>query len=628
MLQAIHDNLKGVFAIVILGVLAVVFVFWGVEFVSVGGLTAAKGIEVNGREMDINEVRRAYQQELTRYQVALGVADVPEDLRKQLQEQILDGAIRMELVRQRTDDLRLRATNAEVLASLNDIEAFRVDGEFSRDAYHAALRAANMDPAYFEAEQRQLVAARHLDRGIYASAFLLPGELQRRHALLDEVRETAWVVLPAEQFAAGLTADPERLAAYYDSHRQDYLTAERVNLRYVELELASLLPQVEVTEDALRAWYEDNLARHASDERRRARHILILADEPDAEARARSAYERAVAGEDFAGLARELSQDPGSAGQGGDLGWAEKSFFAEAFADAVWAMQPGEVRGPVRTEFGWHVIRLDEIEAARQQSFEEVRAELEADYRNAEAEQLFGDLQEQLDTLAFEAAGDLDRVATEMALPVASLDGFTRAGGGSLGASPDLLRAVFERYVVNGEQLATVQLAPGRVVAVKVVAHFPPRERPLEEVRAQVEEALRAEIAREQAAARAAGLVEELRSGTAWPAATRPWAGEGETPRFVGREDPSVPPAVAAAIFKAGFSGSGAVYGQATLAGGDAAVWAVTAVMPGTLTGLPPQARAEAIRQAREQAAYQDSAIYVNQLRSGADVEVNPRLFE
>ena len=630
MLQAIHDNLKGVFAIVILGVLAVVFVFWGVEFVSVGGLTAAQGIEVNGTEMDASAVRRDYQEQLTRYQVALGDADLPEAVRESLKQDVLEGAIRNELIRQRTDSMRFRATNAEVLASLQEIPAFHVAGKFSRDAYYAALRAANIEPAWFEAQQKEVIAARQLDRGISASAFVLPGELARRQALLHEVREIAWVVLPAAQFMDSAKVDETALAEYYEKNRQDYRTEERVNLRYVELDLAAIRPEVQVTEEALRAYYEDTIAQHATSERRRARHILIMADGEGAEARAKAAYDRAAAGEDFARLAGELSQDPGSAGNGGDLGWAERSAFVGPFADAVWSMQPGEIKAPVRTEFGWHVIKLEEIEAGHQQSFDEARAAIESEYRNAKAEELFGDMQEQLDTVAFEAAGDLERVATDLALPIKTLDGFSRAGGGAFGASPGVIKAVFDRNVLGGEQLATVQLAPGLVVAVKVVAHAPPRERALEDVRVPVTEALRAELARQQAAARAAALVAELQSGATWAPLAKPWAATdaGAAPRFVRRDDPAVPPAVSAAAFKAGLTVAGPRYGLTSLASGDAAVWAVNAVMPGTLESLAPQARVEAVQDARGLAAYQDASVYVNQVRSKADVKVNPRLFE
>ena len=262
--------------------------------------------------------------------------------------------------------------------------------------------------------------------------------------------------------------------------------------------------------------------------------------------------------------------------------------------------------------------------------FDESRAELESEYRRINAEERFGDMQEQLDTVAFEAGGDLDRVANDLALPIRSLDGFTRAGGGALGASPGLLKAVFDKRVLGGEQLATVQLAPGLVVAIKVVAYEPPRERPLEDVRGLVTEALRADLARQQAAARAAALVAEMKAGAAWTPATRSWANAQDvaTPRFFGRNDPAVPPAVLGAAFKAGLAASGPRYGLASLADGDTAVWMVNAVMPGTMASLAPDRRAQAVQAAREQLALQDMSVYVNELRSTADVETNPRLFE
>jgi peptidyl-prolyl cis-trans isomerase D len=637
MLQAIHDNLKGVFAMVILGVLAVVFVFWGVEFVSVGGLTATQGIEVNGESVDTNEVRQAYQEELTRYQVALGGAEMPGDLREQLRQQVLDGAVRSELVRQRTDDLRFRATDADVLELLREIPAFQVDGKFSKDAYYAALRSANLEPVSFEAQQKQLVAARQLDRGIFASAFVLPQEFERREALLNERREIAWVVLPAGRFLAASDPDDAALAAYFELNKDRYQTEERVNLQYVELELAGLAVGVAATEEALRAFYEESKDRYTTAERRRARHILILSEGDDAaaEARARAAYQRAAAGEDFALLAAELSKDPGSAAQGGDLGWAEQSFFVGPFGEAVWSMQPGEVKGPVKTEFGWHVVRLEGIEPGQEKSFDTVRAELETEFRRAEAERLFGDLQEQLDTVAFEATGDLQRVAESLALEVKSVESFTRSGGGALGASPDLVKAVFQPEVLNGSQLATVQLDPGRVAAVKVAAHEPPRGRPLEEVRAAVVVDLKADVARQEVAKRAKALVDELRAGAAWGGVAQAWAPAAEAgpgglaPRYVRRGDATVPAEVGAAAFKAASGTGGApVYGTATLPAGDVAVWALTGREPGSPARLSPAERAEAMRNAREQSSFHDASVYVTELRSKAKVEVNPQLFE
>jgi peptidyl-prolyl cis-trans isomerase D len=636
MLQAIHDNLKGVFAMIVLGALAVVFVFWGVEFVSVGGFSSTQGIEVNGEDVDANQVRQDYQEQVNQLQAALAGQDMPEALREQLRKDVLDRAVRGELIRQRTDELRFRASDRDVLEALQQVPAFQVDGKFSKDAYYAALRSANIEPAYFEAQQKQIVTARLLDRGIFASAFVLPGEFERREALVGESRELAWVVVPAAGFVTATDPDEAAITAWYGQHQDQFSTEELANLQYVELSLDELATSIDVSEEALHAWYEENRDRYAAIERRRARHILITSDGDDAaaEARARAAFDRAKAGEDFARLATELSQDPGSAAQGGDLGWQERSLFVGPFADAVWAMKAGEVTGPVKTEFGWHVIKLEGVEPGVTRSFEEVRPEIEAEYRRAESEKLFGDLQEQLDTKAFEAGGDLQKVAEALALEVKSLDGFTRAGGGPLGNAPGLVKSVFEPEVLNGSQLRTAEVAPGLVVAFKVVAHEPPRARPLEEVRPAAVAALKNELARKAAGERASALVQELRSGAPWSAVAKPWVAgaaaeqTSATLRFARRGEAALPVPVAQAAFKSSVPAGVPAYGTATLDSGDAVVWTVTQVRPGSPASLSPAERAEALRTARDQASFRDATVYVTQLRSTADVKVNPQLFE
>ena len=219
-----------------------------------------------------------------------------------------------------------------------------------------------------------------------------------------------------------------------------------------------------MTEEAVRQYYEENKARYTQAGRRHARHILIEAggDEKAAEEKARRAYERAAAGEDFAALARELSDDTGSKESGGDLGDAERSDFVGPFGDAVWSMKPGEMRGPVKTEFGWHVIKLEGVTPETIQSFEEVRAELETEYRHSQVEKAFGDAQEELDTRAFESSGDIAAVAAQMKLPVKRVERYTRAGSAELGATPKVTEAVFSPDVLAGRELRTVEIAPGK----------------------------------------------------------------------------------------------------------------------------------------------------------------------
>lgn len=635
MLQTIHDRLTGIFAIVILVALGIVFVFWGVD-ASVGSFTRAQGIEVNGQELDATGVRERYQNELSRYQAALGEAGVPEEMRAELQSRVLDQAVRAELIRQRTRKLRFAATDALVLESIRQFPAFQVDGKFSADAYHAALRSAAIAPEQFEAEQREMVVSRQLERGIFTSAFVLPGEFDREVALRKESREVAFVLVPAAGFLDAVEIDEQELQAYYERHEQLYMTEEQATVEYIVLDIEQLASQVTLSEEQLREYFESNKERYTTEGRRRARHILIEAagDEAAAEARARAAYERARAGEDFAVLARELSADAGSASAGGDLGWTARGDLAAAFADAVWDMKPGEIRGPVRTEFGWHVIRLDEVEPGSSRTFEEVRAQLEPELRRAEVEQRFGELQEELDTLAFEAAGDLAGVAGKMGLPVRRIERFTRTGGGELGANPAVIEAVFSADVLARRELRTAELAPGRVVAVRVAAHEPARARPLAEVRERVLAAARLEQAQQLAAARAAEVAKELSSGGDWSALTKPWQSAAATQppthqsQLLRRDEKRVPAEITSEVFRAPRPEGRPRFGTAKLGTGDTAIWMVNAVRTGTLADLSPAERQSETEQAREHASLADATAYVNALRASADVDVNPKLFE
>jgi peptidyl-prolyl cis-trans isomerase D len=633
MLQTIHDKLKGIFAITILVALGIVFVFWGVD-VSVGSFTKARGIEVNGQEIAVEEVLSGYQDELSRYQAAFGSAGVPDDMQKALQTRVLEQAVRSELIRQRTRELHYEAGPEQVLAAIRRVPAFQAGGQFSADAYHAALRSINMSPARFEAEQRDVVMAQQLERGISTSAFVLPSEFDRDVALRNETRELAWVVVPAAEFAASVELDETAVVAYYDANKQQYMTEEVATVDYVELDIEHFAAAADVTETELREFYETSISRYTTPGRRHARHILIEAedDEAAAEARARAAYDRARAGEDFAALARELSDDTGSKESGGDLGFAQRGDFVAAFGDAVWSMKPGEIRGPVKSEFGWHIIRLEAIDPEVTRSFDEVRAELEPELRRAKVEKAFGDAQEQLDTLAFEAAGSLEPVAARMKLPVRRIERFTRSGSAEFGAAPPLTDAVFASDVLAGREVRTVELEPGKVVAVAVVAHAPARTRSLDEIRPQIEAAARQEKAGQLAAARASALVDELAAGAAWDSATRAWQQPAPAAthvlRLARRDDAQLPGELGTVAFKAPKPEAKPRYGTASLGNGDTAVWTVTAVRTGTLTALSQDDRQREFDQARERSALADATVYVATLRANADVDVNPQLFE
>lgn len=633
MLQTIHDKLKGIFAVTILAALGIVFVFWGVNFSSdISGFSRAKGIEVNGREIPVEEVRRNYQDQLSRMQAAMGDAGVPEEMRAAMQQRVLEDAVRQELIRQRTSKLDYAASDAEVLETIREVPAFQVDGKFSPDAYHAALSSIGLTPERFEAEQRQYALAKQLDRGIYNSAFVLPAELGRGVALRDETRTLAWVTLPASGFEAAVAADEAAAEKYYEANKSRYMTEESAVVDFIELDIDAFAAKADVTEEALRAYYEENKARYTQPGRRHARHILFASggDDKAAEEKAKRAYARAAAGEDFAALARELSEDPGSRESGGDLGDALREDFVGPFADAVWSMKPGEIRGPVKTEFGWHVIKLESVTPETTKPFEEVRAELESEYRHAQVEKAFGDAQEALDTAAFEAGGDIGAVAQKTGLPVKRIEHFTRAGSPEFGPTPQLTQAVFSPEVLAGREIRTVELEPGKVVALSVKAHSPSQAKPFGEVRDAVTAAWRLEEAGKLAAAKAAEAAAALGKGGDWKTTVAPWRGDGATaePKPVGRQEASVPTEVRDAAFRAPVPAGQSRFGTAALANGDAALWTVTAVRKGDLAAMTAEERQRAHDEARERSAMSDASVYVTAMRKGAEVDVNPQVFE
>ena len=227
------------------------------------------------------------------------------------------------------------------------------------------------------------------------SAFVVPYELDRSYAIERQEREIDYALIAAADFAGSTTITDEQVKKWYDENQQSYMLPETVNLQYVELTRAQAESTIEVTEPALKEYYEQVKERFTTQEERHGRHILIQVgdgmDDAAAQKKAEELTAKAKAGADFAQLAKENSKDAGSAQQGGDLGLATRDVFVGPFGDALFSMSAGEIRGPVKSEFGYHVIKLEQIQPGHVKTFEEAHAELEADYRKERAQNIFYD---------------------------------------------------------------------------------------------------------------------------------------------------------------------------------------------------------------------------------------------
>jgi len=630
MLQQIRDKITGWFALVFLGAIAVVFIFWGIQFESSTDVAAAT---VNGEKIPLESVRRAWQNRQSELQ-QLTRDDLPPEIVQQEQQRLLDDFIRRELLAQRAGDLGYRVSDRQLARAISEIPAVQVDGVFSRDRYAALLRAQGRSESAFEADYRRDLEINQLRNAVAISAFALPGEVRRRVELEGEVRDVDLVVLPAADYAEGVSVAPEDVDAWYQKNQAEYRTEESVSLQYVQLDLADVAAAIAVDEAALHTYYDEVAAeRYVSAERRRARHILVESGSDDAAARARAEtlVERARAGEDFSELAAQNSDDPGSKAQGGDLGWATRESFVAPFADALFAMEKGEIRGPIKTQFGYHVIVLDDVEAGAQRSFEDVRDELEADYRREESQTVFYERSQQLADEAFANLDELDSAAKKLGLELRTVDNFTRQGGAPLGSDRKLIDAAFsDEVLVERQNSPAISVGDDSVVVLRVTEHRPPEQRTLEQVRAEIEADLRTQRARAAAESAARAAAERLTAGEAWAEVVASLGREPGGSATLTRNQEGLPPELLAEFFAVPAPAADRVRGGvATLPTGDVALFIVRAVRPGSISApATPGAVAETTQKAVSQSALAEFAAYVGELERNAKVTRNPKVFE
>ena len=638
MLQRIGDALKGAegsgkrkwVTYVLVGALSIVFAAWGaygIVNLSFGGSNYAA--EADGAKITLEEARNAWLREQAQWQQRLGGADMPAPLRTRLQDQVLEAMISRALIARRTRDLGYRVGHDELIEAVHSEPAFQIGGQYSPEVAQDALLRAGLTPEAFQQELRDDLRRAQLENAIRGSDFLTSAETARLRELQDQEREVRYAILPAAKFP-GAPADDAAIEAYYKAHQGQYLTPEYVHLQYGELRLDALEAQATVTDADLRAQYDKEKSQLTVAEKRHARHILITGkDDAAALKEAQDVLAQAKAGKDFGELAKQYSKDPGSARNGGDLGWADKSSFVAPFADALFSMKPGEIRGPIKTQFGYHIIRLEEIQAQKGKSFEEARPQLEANLRRNRATDRIGEVQEQLQTKLSQPGADFNAIAQEFKLQSGDIAQYLKGTGAApLGAAPQLQELLFgEPPLAPGRLGGPVLLGDSALVVVKVLGHQKPQPKPLAEVRADIVSAIAKERGTAAALKAAEGAQARLEAGTSFEAAVQPLGVAAEGAHFIGRNDPSVPAPIRTAVFAAPRPAKAAVYRAVTMADGGAAVVGVTAVRSGA-AAADPQQQADRVQQEAVREGTGDILAYVSEVRRTADVRKNPKAFE
>ena len=414
--------------------------------------------------------------------------------------------------------------------------AFQVDGKFSQQRYDEIARSMNLSPVGLDERLRQDFREQQFRGSITDTAFVPRSTVEAFIRLSEQTRDVSVVNLSPDAYLAQVKVAPEQVQAYYDAHHAEFTTPEEAKVEYLELSLDTLAAQAQVTPEQVKQFYDEQLklGKWGQPEQRRVSHILIAVkpNATEAEKKAAEAKAQQIAAQvrknpaSFAEVAKKESQDPGSAAQGGDLGFFARGAMVKPFEDAAFAAKKGEIVGPVLSDFGYHIIRVDDIRPAQVKSLAEATPEIEATLKKQVASRRFADAAETFSNVVYEQPDSLKPAAEKLNLPVQQSNGWVQKGGAAMPpvlANPKLQAEIFSDNSIKAKRnTSAIEVVPSDYVAARVVDHRPATLRPLTEVKADIEHRLAREQALKLAAADGEAKLKELRAGKdaglKWPA--------------------------------------------------------------------------------------------------------------
>lgn len=600
MLQKMRDNTQSLGFKILVGIIIFVLAVFGFGAFNLFVETDPEVAGVGSREITESMVAVETERARNRLLAELGEdADPalldPVRLRGQVVEQLVASAVMGEAA----DALDLAVPQAAVDKSLTSNPSFQVNGKFDKDLYVRLLSQFGYQPKDFRERVSEEMAISQLQTAINTTASLPRWQLREVAELLNQRRDIAWLPLTRDVFAARAEVTDEEINNHYAENRVDYRTEDTVDLDYVVLAVSDLAddPAIEIGEEDLRTAYTEELKTLAENEQRQASHILLrVTDERDDAATLKFAgelREKLLAGEDFATLAKAHSDDPGSAAAGGDLGSAGRGVYDPAFEKALFAMNEGDLSEPVKSQFGYHLIRLARIEKPAEPTFDEKREELLTRLRETRAKDLFVESVRQMDSLAFEQNTSLEPIAKQFGIEIQSVDGIVAGTSEGLFANQQLKDAAFSEEVLEkGFNSKAVEFEDSRAAVLRVRARHEPEDRPLEEVRDVVIAAIRDQKADAAIEVAAADGLTRLESGESVDSIARATEVLWQTSPGALRSQAGVPEAVLRKAFELPFDrtnlASARSVGRVDLDDGQALV-VVTAVKDGDLESMTDQ---------------------------------------
>jgi len=508
------------------------FVLFGLEGYSRFNDKGTVVAKVNGNKISQTEWDAAHKREVDRIRASMPTIDVKLLDTPEAKYATLDRLVRDQVISAAAQKLQLVASDTRLARELQQspaIAALRTpDGKLDMERYKQLAASQGMTPEMFEMQVRADLSNRQVIQGVQSSAYATSAQTQTAMNAFMQRREVQILNFPAADYLGKITVSDVDLQAYYDKNKDKYQSAESADIEYVVLDIETLRQSMNLNEQDLKSYYEQNLQRLSSKEERRASHILITAakDAPEAEKKtARAKAEELLKlvkakPASFADVARKNSQDPGSAVKGGDLDFFGRGAMVKAFEDAAFSLKKSDISDLVESEFGYHIIQLTDIKAAKAQSFESLRPTMEADLKKQQAQRKYAELAETFTNMVYEQSDSLKPVADKLKLSIQKASQVTRQPAQALHTKgllshPGLLQALFnEASLQKQRNTEAIEVAPSTLVSARVVKHQPAATLPFVEVKEFVKRALTQEKAAEMAKAQGEQRLSALKAST------------------------------------------------------------------------------------------------------------------
>ncbi len=511
MLQTMRDNAQGIVAKVIVFFIIIVFALFGVESIVNLGSGDDAVAKVGDREVSELDVQRIVEQQKQNLRRQFG-NQFDENL---FNDQLLRQSAIEQLIQQNVDLVQADAFGLYAAPSVIDeaivsIPAFQVDGKFNKEQFISVLRMNGWTPMTFRASLADDLKTSQAQQAVSLTNIATPFKARYTAMINGELRTLSWTQVASEDMLADVAVSEDEVQGYYDDNKQSFQTPETVKVRYAGFDRAALEAEQDVTEEDIESAYQDYVSEESQKEQRRSRHILIEVNDDrsdaDAKALAESIKQQLDNGADFAELAKENSDDIASAQQGGELGFIGRGVFVPEFEDQLFSMNVGDVSAPVKTQFGYHIIDLEEVKGPDLASIDDKKAELESYIRSEKAKLYMAEQSQELGNLAFSSAS-IDELAETLGLTVNETPAFTRDAGEGFASSDQVRQLAFAENVLLDSELSDVVETDDGLYVFQVSEHKEPTALPLELVRAQVENAIKRSKALELAEAKADEIV-------------------------------------------------------------------------------------------------------------------------